>query len=158
MKLLKLSIFIIIVASGLFSCSYFTPNKDDKNEPKVIDFTSVDAYPLLPECEQMSSRAMQKKCFNMLLSKQIEVSLKKVNLNNKIFKNDTIYIKIQVSNTGFIQVSDMEQHRESLENSIVIKQLINQTLAGISPIKPAIKMGIPVTTEFTLPVILEKNK
>ena len=149
--------FVVFLFLSLTSCDLFFSKKQDvtiKNKTiKPVDFTQVDAYPLLPECENISSRALQKQCFYTQLSKKIAFSLTQNTLNFTVNNTDTIFVKLQVSKKGKLVVSSIISSDNNQKNNQILDSLIKRSVNQISPIKPAIKMGIPVTTEFTLPII-----
>ena len=151
--------FIIALSFVMSSCNFLFRKKQDfiiDNSIIIpIDFASIDAYPLLPECKNIHSRKAQKACFYTILSKQIEVSLSKsiVSLSQPI--QDTIFVKLQVSDKGVLKVSSVNLSIENKEDKKNVTELIFKSLVEFSPIEPGIKSGIPVTTEFTLPIILK---
>jgi len=58
----------------LASCTYFFPKQDSKSVPiidTVIDFTTVDAFPLFPECKNIPDREKQKICFQIKMAEHI---------------------------------------------------------------------------------------
>ncbi len=121
----------------------------------VIDFTKVDAFPLFPECQNIPSRNKQKICFQIKMAEDINSLLKKSNLKTKTAENDTLLVTLKVLQSGktqFIKVTSKSKNRayEKLLDSILKKIAIK-----IPTLQPAIKRGIPVTTQFELPIIIE---
>ena len=76
-------IFFIFLFLSLISCDFNKKSEisGTNQETESIDFSSVDAYPLLNDCKQITSRALQKQCFYKLLSKQIEKSINPLKMN-----------------------------------------------------------------------------
>lgn len=153
--------FIIVIAiSSLSSCEGFLGNKINKNtivsKTEPIDFQNVDAYPLLPECEQFTSRKLQQSCFYRFFSKRIEVALSKqeITLPDTI-KIDTIKTTILINSSGVASVKSINIE-DTIENK-TLRDAITNSITSLPKIKPAIKAGIPVTTEFILPIILSKS-
>jgi len=153
-------LLIVIVISSLSSCDGFFSNKTKKNtvvsKTEPIDFKNVDAYPLLPECEQFSSRELQQNCFYRFFSKRIEVALSKqhITLPNTI-KIDTIKTTITINSTGVVSVKSI--HLEDTVDNKIIRDAITNSINSLPKMKPAIKAGIPVTTEFVLPIVLSSS-
>ena len=151
-------LLILLLFIGLVSCDKIIHNNrtdTSQTELEPIDFSTIDAYPLLPECEQITSRNLQKECFYKLLSKRIELELSKKNITLTKNINDTIQVNINVSCKGIISVksinlSDKETYKD-------FKKAIIQSIATLPQIQPGIKSGIPVTTEFVLPIVLKPN-
>ena len=149
---------ILLLFIGLISCEKIIPNnKIDSSQTKLepIDFTTVDAYPLLPECEQITSRNLQKDCFYKLLSKKIELALSQQNITLTKSSNDTIQVTINVSSKGIVNVKFINLSNEEVFKEL--KKAIIQSVENLPQIQPAIKSGIPVTTEFVLPIVLKPN-
>jgi len=156
-KRLVILLFILI---GLVSCDKLFSKQNNidlnQNQTPPIDFSSIDAYPLLPECEQINSRELQQKCFYDFLSKRIELELSKKDILLTSNYTDTIQVNINVSSKGFVSVKSIILSNEN--NFKELKQVIIQSVGALPQIQPAIKAGIPVTTEFVLPIILIPSK
>ena len=152
-------IFIVFLFLGLVSCDTIFSKKQDniqgKSILKPIDFTSIDAYPLLPECKKISSRALQKDCFYTQLANRIEKELSKTPFYSSLSIQDPILVKLQVNKVGKIKVYAIIYSDKIKENLPVLDSLIKASVIQIPQIQPAIKAGIPVTSEFTLPIVIE---
>lgn len=152
--------FFTAVCCILFvaSCNYFDSFSKRETIQKVdtiVDFNSVDAFPLFPNCSDIPSREKQQICFQMEMSQHIYAALKKFRLHTSEKLNDTILVKLQVSAAG----------KTTLSGVIIapnVKQLIPEFdsivtigLEKLPTLQPAIKRAMPVTTEFTLPIVLK---
>ena len=148
-------LFFLLIS--LISCETILSSKKDINnknkiEVKPIDFSNIDAYPLLPECENFTSRVAQKDCFYKFLSKRIELSLSKKSIAYSTTKNDTIRVIITVSSKGIISA------RSTNLNNTNLDKIINEIFDNLPTIQPAIKAGIPVTSQFLLPMVVKPKK
>ena len=151
-SMFKRYFILVFLFVELVSCETILTNKKDKIiEIESIDFSSIDAYPLLPECEKFTSRSVQKDCFYKFLSKRIELLLSKQNISYSTTKSDTIKVIINVNSKGVISVNP-----DNLKNSN-FKEFIIQSTKGLPKIQPAIKAGIPVTSQFVLPIIIKSE-
>jgi hypothetical protein len=112
-----------------------------------IDFKKIDAYPLLPECNNLTNRELQKNCFYTNISKRIQIDLENYSLKNKIFK-DTIFVKIFIDNKGKSYLKNRKKTNLSLDS------LLQKSIDNLPIMSPAIKKGIPINVEFILPVVL----
>ena len=156
--MIKHFVLLLFLFISLVSCETILTNNTSKQNKKSItaepiDFTNVDAYPLLPACEKYTSRIAQKECFYQLLSKRIELSLIEKNIMFSSITKDTIKVTIQVSSKGIVSVKAINNF-----NNKEFKIAIIKSLETLPKIQPAIKAGIPVTTEFVLPIILRSVK
>lgn len=150
-------IFILLLFFGIISCENIFKRTGSLEEKKIItqpiDFSSVDMYPLLPECKQIISRELQKECFYRLLSKQIEVSLSKQDISFSKHIKDTILVNIKVNSYGKLSVSFFNNADNSQFD--YLKKTIIKTIDNLPIIQPAIKQGIPVTSEYVLPIVIK---
>lgn len=153
-------IFFLFLLLGLISCEKLFDKNTSTNHQVIneqpIDFTMVDAYPLLPECKKYTSREVQKDCFYQFLSKRIELALSKKQfpLNNEL--KDTIQVKIIIDKTGKSKVKTINLPNDSAYKEL--KEAIISSIDSLPQVAPAIKAGIPVTTEFILPIIIKPAK
>ena len=148
---------VILLVFSLTSCDFiFKQNKVVETEKLApIDFSSIDAYPLLQECVHLSSRKAQQACFYEQLSKKIELALSKkdILLNNTI--TDTIQVKINVNSIGEISITST-----SIENNkelSLLRKAIFESIENLPKIQPATKSGIPINSTYILPIII-RNK
>lgn len=156
-KILFLFLFL-----GLISCDTIFSKKQEeiKNKTvlKPIDFKSIDAYPLLPECKELSSRIQQEQCFYTMLSKRIQESINKTPILLDSENSGSIIVKLQVSELGKITISSIAISDKIKQNRIKLDSLIRMSVVNIPEITPATKTGIPVTSEFTLPIIIRQEE
>jgi len=148
----------IVFLIFLTSCNYFFPKQVQKNKNNtnaVIDFTTIDAFPLFPKCQNIPSREKQKICFQIKMAEHINSLLKNSNLKTKTAQTDTLVVTLKVLQSGktqFVKVIS-KSNNEAFEKLLdsVLKSVANK----IPMLQPAIKHGMPVTTQFELPVIIK---
>lgn len=150
-------IFILLLFFTI-SCSFFEVNS--KKEPllevdTMVDFNSVDAFPLFPKCKEIPSREKQQICFQLEMSKHIYASLKNYNLNAKELVNDTVLVKLKVNSDGIISLSDIQISERTKVLLPEFDSIVKAGLNELPMVQPAIKRNMPVTTEFTLPIVLK---
>ena len=147
-----LFLFVIVV-----SCSYFNIDSNKKNiQPidTIVDFNTVDAFPLFPNCNHIPSREKQQVCFQVEMSQHIYAALKEHQLNAKDIINDTVLVKLKVDNIGKISLSEIKISDKTKELLPNFDSILKISLENLPVLQPAIKRDMPVTTEFTLPIIL----
>lgn len=154
--MLKRIVFILICALLISSCSFFEDKtKHVQKIDTIVDFNSVDAFPLFPECKTIPSREKQQICFQMEMTQHIYASLKEFSLNAKDTLNDTVLVKLKVDAFGKTSLSEIQS---STKTKILIPQfdsVLKLSIQNLPQLQPAIKRNMPVTTEFTLPIILK---
>jgi hypothetical protein len=152
-------LFILLICSFLvLSCSYI--EKNTKREPiqkidTIIDFNNVDAYPLFPNCADIPSREKQQICFQIEMSQHIYASLKEFQLSVKDSVNDTILVKLKIDASGKTTLSNIKISDKTRELLPQFDSVLRVGLLNLPTLQPAIKRAMPVSTEFTLPIVLK---
>jgi hypothetical protein len=152
-------LFILLICSFLvLSCSYI--EKNTKRAPiqkidTIIDFNNVDAYPLFPNCADIPSREKQQICFQIEMSQHIYASLKEFQLSVKDSVNDTILVKLKIDSSGKTTLSNIKISDKTRELLPQFDSVLRVGLLNLPTLQPAIKRAMPVTTEFTLPIVLK---
>ena len=140
------------------SCSYFE-NKSTKESlhvvDTIVDFNSVDAFPLFPECKDIPSRVKQKICFQIEIAEHIRASLKLYELNSKELINDTVLVILKINSLGVASLSSVQISKKTEALLPEFDSLLKVSLQKLPTLLPAIKRDMPVTIEFTLPIILK---
>ncbi len=160
---MKLKLFFLIVL--LFftvSCKKYLFKKSDDNsltktEDDTINYSSLDAYPLLPECVNITNRILQKDCFYKQLTSRIQITLNEnlIEINQNF--QDTIWVKINVNSLGKTRVKTIIVSDAVKEYLPKLDSVLYVSIGKLPILKPAIKLGIPVTSEFSLPILLQNN-
>jgi len=151
--------FIIIFCTFLLlSCSYFE-NKYQKEEIQVVDtivdYSSIDSFPLFPSCDSIPSEEKQKICSQIKLSEHIYASLKTHHLITENSINDTILVKLEVAKSGEVSLVSIQSSVFIQKEIPKLDSLITDGINKLPKLKPGIKRGIPVKTAFSLPIILK---
>jgi hypothetical protein len=152
----KAIVFIVFI---LVSCQYFDkkiPNEKDllDKEINAINWNQVDEFPSIINCDSVVEKTARQDCFIQNLSQIIQQKLDTTKTAIVFPKQDTIQVKVTVLADATLQfetqISDSISYNKTKIDSILKSRLID-----FPQIKPAIKRGIPVKTQFILPVILK---
>lgn len=140
----------------LVSCDYFLP-KQTENIPidTVIDYTTVDAFPLFPACKNIPSREKQKICFQIKMAENINALLKSVTFKISSKTTDTLFVALKVLRNGKTQIVSVRSKNKNKASEKLVDSLLRSHISKIPVLIPAVKRGIPVNTQFTLPVIIK---
>ncbi|MEZ4874294.1 MAG: hypothetical protein R2793_02260 [Flavobacteriaceae bacterium] len=151
--------FGFCVAALLASCQYFTSERISsetfyKEEMESIDWNEVDTYPAFKECETFTEKAEQKNCFQSVLQNRIKAKLdgEKVMVSQSV--SDTVNMILQIEKEGNIQVVEIITDSLTLQHIPLLSQLLKESVEQLPAPAPAYKRGIPVTTQVTLPIVL----
>ncbi|MBP4142952.1 hypothetical protein J3S90_14185 [Flavobacterium sp. P4023] len=152
------SLFLVFI---LFtSCNFFekqVPSEKEllQKELKAINWNEVDEYPSLEDCDKIENKVQRQHCFFEILTKLIQEKLNTDTLLILDPKLDTIEVKVTVYANSALQFEPQFPKDSVAYNRIKIDSILNERLVDFPKINPAIKRGIPVKTQFILPVILK---
>jgi hypothetical protein len=153
-------IFLFFIGLIVVSCKHFekeTQNIMLHEIDTIVDFSTVDAFPLFEQCAEIPSREKQQICFQLTMSQHIYALLKayQFEVNEEI--SDTVLVKLKIDKLGVTSLSEIKSAELTKALLPQFDSILRVILNDIPVLKPAIKRNMPVTTEFTLPIIL-KNK
>lgn len=158
---MKKIILITVVLSLLFSsCQYFekqVPSKEEllQKELKTINWNEVDEFPTISECEKIDDEALRKQCFFEFLTQIIQQKLSADTLAILYPELDTIEVKVTVFPNATMQFEPQFPKDSVAYDTAKIDSILKVRLINFPKVNPALKRGIPVKTQFMLPVILQ---
>ena len=126
-----------------------------QNELKSINWKEVDEYPSVVDCEKIDNRVQRQKCFFEVLTQLIQQKLSVDTLSVLYPELDTIEVKVTVFPNATLQFEPQFPKDSVTYDKIKIDSILKARLIDFPKINPAIKRGIPVKTQFILPVILK---
>lgn len=142
------------------SCQYFdkqVPSEKEllQKELKAINWKEVDEYPSVVDCDKIEDKKQREKCFFEVLTQLIQEKLCNDTLAILYPELDTIEVKVTVFPNATM-VFEPQFPRDSVAyDTIKIDSILKARLVDFPKINPAIKRGLPVKTQFILPVILK---
>lgn len=141
----------------LVSCKFFHKKELPKDLiiDTVIDYSLVDVFPLFPKCDSIPSQEKQKICSQIKLSQNIYASLISVNITTSKKVNDTLLVTLIIDKTGVVSLSNINSSEFIQQQIPNLDSLIENGIKDLPVLKPAIKRGMPVATEFTLPIVVK---
>ena len=155
-------ISLILLIFCLTSCDYFDKKKvkaEDllNQELKSFNWNEVDVYPTFTTCDSSDIKELRKQCFENTLSSYIFKNLSKQNIIVSEEIDDTLKMKIEISDHGILRVLGID-NSEIIQKQIPnIDTLLIASFDSLPKIYPAIKRGQHVKTQFELPVIIKVN-
>lgn len=161
MKYITLTLIVFIFNS----CQYFNlPNASDKDvlekkllekELNTINWKEVDEYPSFVDCNKIEDKQERQHCFFQYLTELIQSKLGTDTLAALYPKLDTIEVKVTVYPDAKMKF-EPQYSKDSMAYDVVkIDSLLRSRLVDFPKVNPAIKRGIPVKTQFVLPVIIK---
>jgi hypothetical protein len=156
--------FLALVLVVLFqSCQYFEKQVPSEKELlnkqlKEINWKEVDEYPSVMECEKLTDEEQRKQCFFEFLTSTIQEKLSIDTLSVLYPELDTIEVKVTVFPNATLQFEPQFPKDSVAYDKVKIDSILHARLVDFPKVNPAIKRGIPVKTQFILPVIIKTEK
>jgi hypothetical protein len=144
----------------LVSCNYYekqVPLKDEllRKELKAINWNEVDEYPSVPECEKLDDKSQRNQCFFDFITQTIQQKLSADTLSVLYPMLDTIRVKVTVFPDATLKFEPQFLQDSVAYDKVKIDSILHARLTDFPKVNPALKRGIPVKTQFILPVILK---
>ena len=144
----------------LVSCEFFM-SKEERTQRMVnqellaIDWDDVDQYPLFENCDESSSKLMQKSCFQENMLHYLGAAFNDINYQVEEELQDTVNIDLLIDEHGFITLLNIEQPATILEQLPNFQEDVGDRLNDLTTVAPALKRGVPVSVRVRLPLILK---
>ncbi len=145
--------------SCCLSCNYFSNDGNDLKSKldTVVDFTTVDISPSFKECEQLLDDE-KTECFRTTIRQHFTNGLRQNQLTSDEDISETIVIVLRISDKGKMKLKKIKSSDEIQDKFPELKLLLNQIVSEIPNLYPATKRGIPVTTEYQLPIEIQTQE
>lgn len=151
------ALFILVFFS---SCRFFdgqVPNEEEllKKRLKEINWKEVSSYPSIAECDAIIDKELKKECFFSTMATLIQEKLNIDTIALLYPEMDTIDVKVTVFSNATLKFEPQMPKDSVNYNMAEIDSILRSRLVDFPAIEPAQKEGVPVTTQFILPVILD---
>jgi hypothetical protein len=142
------------------SCQYFggeVPSKKEllDKELNAINWNEVDEFPSFSECDKIKDERMQNQCFFEFLTQTIQEKLSSDTLATLNPELDTIEVKVTVFPNSVLKFEPQFPKDSTAYDTIKMDSIIKSRLVNFPKVNPATKRGLPVKTQFILPVIIK---
>ena len=158
---MKKIILTLLLAPVLFSsCQYFNkqvPSEQEllQKELNSINWKEVDEFPSVFGSDTIENKTERQQCFFEYMTQLIHHKLSVDTLSVLYPELDTINVKVTVFPNSRILFEPLFPKDSVAYDTVKIDSILKARLVGFPKISPAIKRGIPVKTQFILPVILK---
>ena len=144
----------------LSSCQFFekqVPSEQDllKKELLSINWKEVDEYPSVVSCDSIEDKIERQQCFFQCMTQLIQHKLSVDTLSVLYPDLDTVEVKVTVFPNSRLVFEPLFPKDSVTYDTAKIDSILKVRLVGFPKINPALKRGIPVKTQFILPVILK---
>ncbi|HLS31669.1 MAG TPA: hypothetical protein VK021_12495 [Flavobacteriaceae bacterium] len=153
---------LLLIALSLLGCEKFETKKLSstdivEEEIKHIDWKNLDSYPSLETCEDITIESNKKQCFENELSKHIFEVLAEHEVSLKDSIREELELKIYISNRGETSLKKVEISAELAEQIPELEDWLNEAVSSLPKIYPAEKRGVPVSSNFKLPLVIQSE-
>jgi len=157
MKYYSILILFLLLTT---SCQFFETEKISsdifyEDEMESIDWKEVDQYPSFVACESYTEKLAQKSCFETTLSTHLYQSIQEKKFSTVKDMHDTIPLSFTISREGVIEVTNIHMDSLLTLELPLFERWIMESVGSLPNLSPAYKRGIPVQTQFTLPIVLK---
>jgi len=155
---MKFVAYLLLIFSCT-SCQFFETEKISSEtffeaELKTIDWKNVDRYPAFAICDTLSEKVKQKECFESELAYQLQQSITAQGVRSLQDLNDTIVLAFAISEKAEIFILHMQIDSLLQREFPHLKDSLTYSIDALQLVAPAYKRGIPVKTQFTLPIVV----
>ena len=156
--------FLFLVILSFNSCQYIdkqVPSEKEllQKELKSINWKEVDEYPSVANCDKIANKKQRQQCFFQVMAQLIQQKLDIDTLSIMYPELDTIEVKVTVFPNSTMKFEPQFPKDSVAYDTIKIDSILHARLIDFPKINPALKRGLPVKTQFILPVILKaKNE
>ncbi len=156
----KIILILLFLSVILNSCQYFekqVPSEKEllEKELKAINWKQVDEFPSVADCDKIDDETQRQQCFFEVMTQIIQEKLSIDTLSILYPELDTIEVKVTIFPNATMQFEPQFPKDSVAYDKIKIDSILKARLVNFPKVNPAIKRGIPVKTQFILPVILK---
>jgi hypothetical protein len=156
-------LIILLLPFLLVSCQYLEKQVPDEDallqeRLKEVDWKNVSSYPSLSECDSITDKEQKKQCFFTNMAWLVQQKLGADTIALLAPQIDTIELKVTVFADATLKFEPQFPADSVSYDKVKIDSIISSRLTDFPKIEPAQKEGVPVTTQFLLPVILDVQK
>lgn len=148
-------VFTFLVILLFFnSCDYFSFKKNSNPEKldSIVDVTSVDTFPSFQVCDSIINKTEKTACFRKTIHQEITQSLANQKIRIRSSIDETINVIITIHPDSRITLKSVKASENVYQEIANLKEVIEKSIGDLPKVFPAIKRGIPVTSEYILPI------
>ena len=123
----------------------------------IIDYSSVDVYPLFSDCQEIDNKQVQKSCFESALTELLSEKLQSLDYEVKENVNDSSYVDLLINRNGKTRVVAINSPSIITHNLPHLDSIIRLSVDELPLVKPALKRGIPVKSQYKLAVVVRSR-
>lgn len=151
------TVFLMLFIAVFASCTNFSfgTKRQTQALDTIVNFSSVDTSPSFKVCDSLIAKEEKSNCFRNTIHNKIGEELLKHEFAVDKAVSEIVFVDLVIDSKGTILLKVIESS-EAIKNSLPqLDSIILLSVNKIPKIYPAIKRGIPVTTKYRLPILIE---
>ncbi|MBT8255862.1 MAG: hypothetical protein KJO23_04905 [Bacteroidia bacterium] len=145
---------ILLLAS---SCQFFETEKISsetfyEEELLTIDWADIDQYPGFTQCEAFTDKIERRDCFLNGIATSIHQHIQESRITTVTHLNDTVQMILRIDAEGQMAVKSLRIDSIMLKQIPLLPEVLEASIMDLPKVTPAYKRGIPVQTEFVMPI------
>ena len=139
------------------SCDKFSFSKNNQKIAldTIVDFSSVDTFPSFKVCDSLIDKQKKSDCFRNTIHQKIGEELLQHQLIIKDSIDEIVYMDLIIDSSGVFMLDSIESSENIQKQLPELDSLLKSSVQKLPKIFAAIKMGIPVTTKYRLPIRIQ---
>lgn len=143
-----LSLLLLFVSCDFFS---FSQRENSQAIDTVIDFSKVDTSPSFSNCKNLIEEA-KLNCFRRELQKRITRDLLEYSFSSEESINEKIFIYLIIDEKGNFKLEEISSTEVVEEEFPELDSILKTSIKKLPRITPGVKRGVPVRTQYQLPI------
>jgi len=151
---------LLFMMCCLCSCDYFSfkRKKDFEQINPNIDVTSVDTPPSFGRCNSMIDKQEKTDCFYEEIHKELSSSLQEQEIEVRRNINETVEVVITIHADSKVTLKSIQASDALYKQIPEFKKMLEKAIVDLPKMIPANKKGIPVTSEYKLPIRVQIDR
>ena len=143
--------FCVFLISIFIGCKNLTSKNQDVPLADTIDFSTVDTSPSFENCNDLLG-IPHTQCFRKTIQDNFLQELEEISFQSEIDIEEKIQLILHIDNNGSISIKEIESSRLIKDNFPDLTNKLKRIASSLPRLQPALKRGIPVATEYQLPI------
>ena len=139
------------------SCDKFSFTKRNQTQAidTIVDFSLIDTFPSFKNCDSIFDAKQKADCFRETIHLKIGKELEQYSFTIKDSISEKVFMNLIISSKGKVVLEKVQSSENCKLQLPELDSLLLLSVQNLPVIYPAIKRGIPVTTKYSLPIIIE---
>ncbi len=139
------------------SCEFFSFKKKSQLQEvdTIINYSAVDVSPKFDACKKLIDQEAISNCFRTRIYNFLSQSLTQHKIEVRKPIDEEVKVEVIIDRKGNVSVKRIiasDLVKETIQN---FDSLVTISVAKLPKLSPAIKRGIPVTTQYQIPIRIQ---